>query len=169
MSDNCEHKHVRPEVCDQTLGVVCCDCSKLLGVCWGDEHFSESLWNRACLNDPDCVKCKLNRDDFCGLCGAYISSQPEPIEDLVEDEDGAPLPESVQKQCREMKAKIDALREEVAGFEESFALRDKADMRAIKMWQAAAPGRELIWPDHADLVVFLLERIDALEDRHHGK
>lgn len=44
-----------------------------------------------------------------------------------------------------------------AGFE----MRRQADERAIRMWQAADQGkRRLIWPDHADLVVWLL---DALE------
>jgi hypothetical protein len=34
-------------------------------------------------------------------------------------------------------------------------------MRAIKIWQAAGEGRELTWPDHADLVVFLLGQIES--------
>lgn len=38
-------------------------------------------------------------------------------------------------------------------------LRWEADMRAIKRWQAAHPGRELVWPDHADMVVWLLEQL----------
>lgn len=44
-----------------------------------------------------------------------------------------------------------------------FDLRWKADQRAIKRWQAAGPGRDLTWPDHADLVVWLLERLEAAE------
>jgi hypothetical protein len=39
----------------------------------------------------------------------------------------------------------------------SFDLRWKADMRAIKLWQKAHPGKELTWPDQTDLVVWLLE------------
>ena len=42
-----------------------------------------------------------------------------------------------------------------------FDLRHKADMRGIKMWQEKT-GKNLTWPDHADIVVFLLEKIDAL-------
>lgn len=45
----------------------------------------------------------------------------------------------------------------------SFDLRWNADQRAIKRWQAAAPAgkdRSLTWPDHADLVVWLLEQLD---------
>jgi hypothetical protein len=42
--------------------------------------------------------------------------------------------------------------------ESLFKLRYDADMRAIKMWQDAHPGREDTWPDHADLVVWLMEQ-----------
>ena len=48
--------------------------------------------------------------------------------------------------------------------EHVFDLRWQADMRAIRRWQAAAPGREQTWPDHADLVVWLLEQLDAKHD-----
>jgi len=44
--------------------------------------------------------------------------------------------------------------------EQSFDLRWKADMRAIKMWQEGHPERELTWPDHADMVVWLLTALD---------
>ncbi len=43
----------------------------------------------------------------------------------------------------------------------SFDLRWDADMRAIKRWQAAHPGNDLTWPDHADMVVWLLEQIET--------
>jgi hypothetical protein len=45
---------------------------------------------------------------------------------------------------------------------QSFDLRWKADMRAIKRWQEAHPGNDLTWPDHADLCVWLLEQLDAI-------
>ena len=51
--------------------------------------------------------------------------------------------------------------DELAQLQFLFSLRWKADMRAIKMWQAAGPDREMTWPDHADLVVWLLEQLDA--------
>lgn len=44
--------------------------------------------------------------------------------------------------------------------EQSFDLRWNADMRAIKRWREAT-GRELTWPDHADLVVWLLEQLES--------
>jgi hypothetical protein len=51
--------------------------------------------------------------------------------------------------------------DEIEGQEQSFDLRWNADMRAIKRWQAAHPGKELVWPDHADLVVWLMEQLDG--------
>lgn len=57
--------------------------------------------------------------------------------------------------CDCIEARVHAA-EMTAGFN----LRWKADMRAIKRWQAAT-GRDLVWPDHADLVVWLLEQLDA--------
>lgn len=47
-----------------------------------------------------------------------------------------------------------------------FDVRWRADMTVIKAWQDAHPGNDLHWPDHADLVVWLLEeREDARRRR----
>ena len=40
----------------------------------------------------------------------------------------------------------------------SFDLRWRADMRAIKRWQEAH-GQPDMWPDHADLCVWLMEQL----------
>lgn len=45
-----------------------------------------------------------------------------------------------------------------------FDSRWKADMRAIKRWQEAHPGHNHVWPDHADLCVWLLDQIEKAED-----
>lgn len=42
--------------------------------------------------------------------------------------------------------------------EHSFDLRWKADMRAIRRWQQAHPGNDHVWPDHADLCVWLMDQ-----------
>lgn len=47
-----------------------------------------------------------------------------------------------------------------------FELRWNADMRAIEMWRTGHPERELIMPDHADLVTWLLEQLDAVNGRN---
>lgn len=70
----CTHTNIAPEVCDQTLGVVCKDCGSLLGACWGEKHVSEALWNRACKSDPECKPCEQNRDDVCFLCGSAMQT-----------------------------------------------------------------------------------------------
>jgi hypothetical protein len=43
-------------------------------------------------------------------------------------------------------------------------LRWKADMRAIKLWQKKT-GRKLSWPDHCDMVVWLLEQLDEAKKK----
>jgi hypothetical protein len=60
-----------------------------------------------------------------------------------------------------LQATLDAVK---AGYQASFDLRWAADMRAIKRWQAAHPGTGHIWPDHADMVVWLLAQIEARSD-----
>ena len=73
--DDCQHARVTPEVCDQTLGVICLDCNTILAACWMDEHIPESLWNRACENDKEANTCEQNRDDYCSLCGEYMDTK----------------------------------------------------------------------------------------------
>lgn len=42
-----------------------------------------------------------------------------------------------------------------------FDMRWAASMRAIKGWQEAHPGNDLVWPDSAELDVWALEQADA--------
>lgn len=60
---------------------------------------------------------------------------------------------------KEMERKLDAARAELCEFDHTFALRRDADMRAIDRWRKAHPGNDLALPDHADLVVWLLEEL----------
>lgn len=76
---------------------------------------------------------------------------------------GALPPDWLKDDCwsegiREVAA---AALDDIKDQDRSFDLRWNADQRAIKRWQAAAPAgedRSLTWPDHADLVVWLLEQ-----------
>lgn len=77
MSDLCSHKNSVPEVMDQTLGVACNDCNLVLGYCWGKKHVSESVYNRACMNDLDFIPCAKSRDNFCAVCGDEIKGDDE--------------------------------------------------------------------------------------------
>ena len=53
---------------------------------------------------------------------------------------------------------IQALKDRIADLEAVPALRWDANMRAIKRWQEAHPGNDLIWPNHADLCVWCIQR-----------
>lgn len=57
---------------------------------------------------------------------------------------------------------LEAAAREVASLQNTFDLMWKADMRAIKLWQAAT-GRDHVWPDRAKTTLWLLERLDAAE------
>lgn len=56
------------------------------------------------------------------------------------------------------------LDEDVQSQQTSFDLRWAADRRATDRWQAAHPGNDLVWPDHADLVVWLLSQLDSVSE-----
>lgn len=49
----------------------------------------------------------------------------------------------------------------VAELEQTFNMRWEAQQHAIKRWQDAHPGNDLVWPDHADLIVWLLGELEA--------
>lgn len=60
------------------------------------------------------------------------------------------------------EAQIKELTEERDELQALFDLEWEADQRAIKRWQAAHPGSERIWPDRANMVVWLMEQYDAV-------
>ena len=68
--------------------------------------------------------------------------------------------------CFKLAQELTAAQAERDDLQASADLRWKADMRAIKRWQETT-GRAGVWPDHADLCVWLLgqikEAVDALE------
>lgn len=63
---------------------------------------------------------------------------------------------------RRLHARAVEAEAEAKELQRTFNLRWKADMRGIKRWQDAT-GRTLTWPNRADAVVFLLEKLDAAE------
>ena len=52
-------------------------------------------------------------------------------------------------------------RAEADSLHRTFDLQWEADQRAIKRWQAAHPDRPNVWPDRADMVVWLMEQHEA--------
>lgn len=62
---------------------------------------------------------------------------------------------------RRLLIEFDELEEQA---EEACELQDLFEQRcnrAIELWQAAHPGNEDVWPDRTDLVLWLLERLEA--------
>ena len=68
-----------------------------------------------------------------------------------------------------MIEKADALEAEVAEYDQSFKLYDNAMRRGTKLWQEAHPERYGIWPDGADLIAWLMERLDAGLGREYAE
>jgi len=66
-------------------------------------------------------------------------------------------------QAEEAIEKLKIVQLKASELEELFESRHAADVRAIEMWRSGGPDKELKWPDHADLVVWLLDYIDKME------
>lgn len=61
---------------------------------------------------------------------------------------------------------IENLQAQNSDYEESFKMRCRADERAIKRWEKESPHeRKLKMPDHVDLVIWLGEGIENLEEQ----
>ena len=56
----------------------------------------------------------------------------------------------------------EVLQHRVVELEHSLALQCKAGQRAIRMWQAET-GKDLVWPDKADLCVWLMQKNEQLQ------
>lgn len=65
---------------------------------------------------------------------------------------------------REAIAKASTLKAELNDLEDTLRMVYEADMRAIKLWQEAHPGNDLVWPDRTKLVSWLLEQMPDHEN-----
>lgn len=63
-------------------------------------------------------------------------------------------------QMSHLQAEVAQAHEAKAELEHLFELQWEADQRAIKRWQAAHPGNDLVWPDRADMVVWLMQELE---------
>ena len=61
----------------------------------------------------------------------------------------------------EARRQVERLTQQLAEMQSTFDLRWEADRRATKLWQAEKPERELTWPDHVDLCVWLEAKVEA--------
>jgi hypothetical protein len=69
---------------------------------------------------------------------------------------------------RALLAERDAARAEVDDLNATFSMMWKADMRAIALWREAHPGNDLVQPDRARMVRWLLDERDALRAQLRG-
>ncbi len=103
--------------------------------------------------DPSDGRCLVVDED--GEHAAfYLATDARRLEPVVSD------PAGIEDEVMTSDPETDA--ERLAELESLFDLCHKADMRAIKQWQAAT-GRTRVWPDQTALVGWLLERLDEAE------
>lgn len=60
------------------------------------------------------------------------------------------------------------LREKIDELEAVFETQWNAEQRAIKSWQKKT-GKDMSWPDHAEMVEWLLDELDAARAAMEGK
>ena len=124
------------------------------------------------------------RDDQVAVPGAYgIHRYPDftdeqcrealaSISGVLCDCDGAVVPDDPRGYADALRQHLDNLRtandsqeqirRERDEYKFTFDLRWRADRRAVDRWRAAALDRDLIIPDHADLCVWLLAQLEAI-------
>lgn len=71
-----------------------------------------------------------------------------------------PQPGESEGLLSDMSVILDAVSKERDALRATFDLQWAADQRAIKAWQEAHPGNDLVWPDRADMVVWLMEELE---------
>lgn len=110
-------------------------------------------------------------DEDCSVCGGS-----EQIEVVFQDHhrDYVACPVCLSREKAEAivakDGEIGRLRAERDELQKLFAMQWDADQRAIKRWQEAHPGNELVWPDRADMVVWLMEQhVADQQGRDAGK
>lgn len=59
---------------------------------------------------------------------------------------------------------VTRLKRELVEMKQTFDLRWKADMHAIKQWRVAHPGNDLVMPDHADMCVWLMSELATAQN-----
>ena len=90
-------------------------------------------------------------------CPCGVSFRGYEVNFFLDHQKLCPITLKVQEKLARKKPSVEALKE----LEEIFELRWKADMRAIKMWRKGHPERKLVMPDHADLVLWLLAKLES--------
>ena len=87
-----------------------------------------------------------------------LTNKPEPCRRYSAEDDA--LRSEAAATITALRARVEELEREKAESDLAFDLRWDADMRAIKRWQVAHPGNDLVWPDHAELCLWLLTELE---------
>lgn len=96
-----------------------------------------------------------NRD---GALRAYVADLAERIAVHGFPAQGSPqYAAAVDKECAAIAKRFDP-----TDLQATFDLMRAADMRAIAAWQEAHPGNDLVWPDQAHMVTWLMEYVESL-------
>lgn len=70
---------------------------------------------------------------------------------------------TLRQEIKRLKSELEKAEAEIMELNQTFDLRWKADIRAIKQWRKAHPGNELVMPDHVDLVLWLSKLLEGRE------
>jgi hypothetical protein len=65
-----------------------------------------------------------------------------------------------QNEHETLRTELAAAKQEAAELQQVFDVRWEADMRALRRWREAHPGNDLVLPDRANLVVWLLGLVE---------
>ena len=116
------------------------------------------------------LKAQLAGQRMCVNCGRYAPEGHDRSQPLPECVDANGLSACTfdvtpQEACRlwrdryyEKRVEIERLQADLDDTNRIFEMHWDCSMRAIRMWQAANPGNDLVWPDAADLLVWLLDQ-----------
>lgn len=118
-------------------------------------------------NDSPCRHCGKDASEHAvnmQCIGPAVKTPDEPLQPEEIPEPSLDLLKRVAERLRRTAPDTAPLAqwavERIEELEANFEIRWKATMRAIERWQQANPGNDLVWPDYADLCVWLLEQLD---------
>lgn len=102
---------------------------------------------------------KLSSEEIAWLrneCGSTAAMFPQKTMLAVLDHITA-----LEAEIKTLREERDAAKVDADDLQRTFDLQWKADQRAIKRWRVAHPGNDNVWPDRANMVVWLMEQMGA--------
>jgi hypothetical protein len=111
--------------------------------------------------DTFLARMKTTRFLLANLVGEGGLSPEAPIALLLDAlvQDARPVCDAIAA----LRERVEKAGAENADLQAAFDLQWAADQRARELWCAAHPGNDLVWPDRARLVLWLMERAERLD------